>query len=201
LEQDHGDGANLTTNDLQAAADVAGIDLPHAIANIVLSLSHFDPDYVAKDADVADLAAYRLVKSGDEQRFTLGVAYPAMKADAQRAADGYRDFISPEALEKTAWTWLTKSRDVNLFHSGDPAHAGHFTPTESYIWRGPDWEVPSPVDGKCYKVCKGDWMLGGVWDTHGWSLVKAGRVNGWSPEGGAKRRIPTAARLAQLRSI
>jgi len=200
LESDHGDGANIATDALQAAADAAGIELPQAVANIVLALSHFNPAMAEKETGVVDLAAYRVMKSASEQQFTLGVAYPAMKADAQVAADGHRDFISPEALEKTAWTWLTQFRDVNLFHSGDPAHSGHFTPTESYIWRGPDWEVASPVDGNTYKVCKGDWMLGGVWDDHGWALVKSRAVNGWSPEGGARRVTPSAKRLAQLRS-
>lgn len=139
-------------------------------------------------------AAYRVSKAVEERRFTLGVAYPAMKADVNVAADGHRDFVSPEVLENTAWNWLIKHRDVNLFHQAGTM--GHFTPTESYIWRAPDWEVESPVDGKPYVVRKGDWVLGGVWDTFGWGLVKSRLVNGWSPEGGAKRRVPAPERLA-----
>ena len=178
---------------LQGAADAAGIPLDQAAKNIVSTLAS-----AADKGELGGLAALRVVKSSAEQRFTLGVAYPAMKADAQRAADGHRDFVSPRALEKTAWEWLTKYRDVNLFHQDNTA--GHFTPTESYIWRGPDWEIESPVDGKPYVVKAGDWMLGGVWDDLGWAYVKAGLVNGWSPEGGARRVRPTTERLAQLRS-
>ena len=145
-----------------------------------------------------NLAAYRVLKSTNEQRFTLGVAYPAMKADVARAADGHRDFVSEEVLEKTAWEWLAKFRDVGLFHRDGTE--GHFTPTESYIWRAPTWKVDSPVDGKPYLVCKGDWVLGGVWDDYGWTMVKSGLANGWSPEGGARRSTPTAERLALLRA-
>src|ERR1035441_6442247 len=41
-----------------------------------------------------------------------------MKADTARAADGHRDFVGAEALEATAWSWMTKSRDIGLFHQG-----------------------------------------------------------------------------------
>lgn len=143
-------------------------------------------------------AACRVVKTMDERRFTLGVAYPAMKPDASKAADGFRDFVSSEVLEKTAHEWLHKHRDVNLFHQDSTS--GHFTPAESYIWRAPDWEISSPVDGKPYVVKSGDWILGGYWDEYGWELVKAGLVNGWSPEGTARRSTPSPERLAQLRS-
>ena len=138
-----------------------------------------------------------VVKSVEERRFTLGVAYPAMKPDATKAADGHRDFVSPEVLEKTAHEWLRKYQDVNLFHQDDTS--GHFTPAESYIYRGPDWTVTSPVDGSEYVIKAGDWMLGGYWDDYGWELVKAGLVNGWSPEGTARRSKPSPERLAQLR--
>ena len=143
-------------------------------------------------------AACRVVKAAEDKRFTLGVAYPAMKPDASKAADGFRDFVSPEVLEKTAHEWLHKHRDVNLFHQDSTS--GHFTPAESYIWRAPDWEIASPVDGKPYVVKSGDWILGGYWDEYGWELVKAGLVNGWSPEGTARRSKPSPERLAQLRS-
>ena len=140
------------------------------------------------------MAAYSLVKSASmlEQRFTLGLAYPAMRPDAAKAADGHIDFVSEEVLEQTAWNWLKKYRDVGLFHT--EGTEGHFEPTESYIWRADDWHTGGGV------IRKGDWLLGGVWDEFGWNLVKKGLVNGWSPEGTARRSKPTAERLAQLRS-
>lgn len=194
---DHGDCRHLTLTRLQGAADAAGTDIPHVVSNLVLALAHHAPS-MAKEVQAVqtDLTACRVVKTTEERRFTLGVAYPAMKADVARAADGHRDFVSPEVLEKTAWEWLAKSRDVNLFHQRETL--GHFTPTESYIWRGPDWQVDSPVDGKPYVVKAGSWLLGGVWDELGWAYVKAGLVNGWSPEGGARRSVPTPERLAQV---
>jgi hypothetical protein len=196
LEDPHDEPGHITTDTLQKAAAAAGTDIVHVVGNIVLALSHFNPS-LAKHAP-GNLAAYRVLKSTNEQRFTLGVAYPAMKADVARAADGHRDFVSEEVLEKTAWEWLAKFRDVGLFHRDGTE--GHFTPTESYIWRAPTWKVDSPVDGKPYLVCKGDWVLGGVWDDYGWTMVKSGLANGWSPEGGARRSTPTAERLALLRS-
>ena len=167
--------------------------IEQALEKVVLTLGVTLPE-----PDEAPFVATRVVKATDERRFTLGVAYPAWKADAGRAADGHRDFVSAEVLEKTAHEWLAKYRDVNLFHQDGTS--GHFTPAESYIWPAPDWTVTSPVDGSSYTVCKGDWILGGYWDEYGWDLVKARLVNGWSPEGTARRSTPTPERLARLRS-
>lgn len=145
-----------------------------------------------------DMMALNLLKATEERRYTLGVAYPAMKVDVAVAQDGHKDFTSPEVLEKTAWTWLSGHGDINMFHRG--GSEGHATPVESYIYRGPDWHVESPVDGKTYVVKAGDWMLGSVWDEYGWELVKAKLSNGWSPEGGARRVRPDAERILELRS-
>lgn len=191
--------ASIDCHDLEAAAKDAGIGVPQVVSNLVLALSHVSPS-LAKDvlAVPTPYAACRVVKSADERRYTLGVAYPAMKADAGKAADGHRDYVAPEVLEKTAWEWMTKHRDINLFHRDGTS--GHGTVVESYIYRGPDWEIPSPVDGAPYVVKAGDWMLAATWDDYGWTLVKAGLINGWSPEGGARRITPSPERLAQLRS-
>lgn len=153
---------------------------------------------LVKGSDDSEVA-YRVVKATRERQFTLGLAYPAMVADKGRAADGFIDAVSAEVLEETAWAWLGKYRDVNLFHSDNPSESGHFTPTESYIYRGPDWVQNSPVDGDSYTIKAGDWLLGGVWDDYGWAAVKARLVNGWSPEGTARRGVPTPEFLAQLR--
>lgn len=164
--------------------------LAKAAAQLADSLTPMEP--------MADTAAVQVLKASDERRYTLGLAYPAMKPDSARAADGHIDFVSAEALEKTAWDWMTKHREIGLFHRD--GYEGHATVVESYIYRGPDWQVTSPVDGSEVVIKAGDWMLGTVWDEYGWTLVKAGMVRGWSPEGGARRTKPTAERLAQLRS-
>jgi hypothetical protein len=185
---------------LQDAADQAGTDIPGVISNLVrtLAICEFNPVNKTTPGASENLAATHVVKAVEERRYTLGVSYPAMRTDVSVAADGHRDFVSAETLEKTAWEWMTKHRDVGMFHR--KGTEGHATVVESYIYRGPDWTVPSPVDGNDYVVKAGDWMLGTVWDQHGWELVKAGLIRGWSPEGGARRSTPNAERLSQLRS-
>jgi hypothetical protein len=192
---DHGDSRNLTIVDLRSAADAAGITIDQAATNISAAISKgtslksaFDSAYVS----------CQVVKSSDERRYTLGLAYPSMKPDVSVAADGHRDFVGPDALETTAWEWMTKHRNINLFHKDGTS--GHGTVVESYIWRGPDWEIASPVDGQTYSIVKGDWLMGAIWDSYGWALIKNGLVNGWSPEGTARRSEPTAERKASLRS-
>ena len=188
---------HITIGDLEAAAKEAAISLQQAAENIVLTLNGAIRKTLWLPEPPA-YAEYRLVKSTEERQFTLGVAYPAMKPDMGRAADGHRDFVGPEALEKTAHEWLAKYRDVSMFHKDGTS--GHFTPAESYLWPAPDWVTVSPVDGKEYRICKGDWLLGGYWDDYGWAAVKAKLANGWSPQGTAKRSIASAERLKQLRS-
>ncbi len=148
-----------------------------------------------KDID-PDRAECQVIKATVEQRYTLGIAYPAMKTDVAVAQDGHRDFVSAEALEKCAWSWMAKNRDIGLFHQDGTE--GHGTVVESYIWRADPWVIKA-ADGT-QTVNLGDWLLGVQWDDHGWDLVKAGLVRGWSPEGRARRSIPDAARLSELRS-
>ncbi|MEM0142434.1 MAG: XkdF-like putative serine protease domain-containing protein [Candidatus Parvarchaeum sp.] len=201
LEDDHGDDRNITTATLEDAANAAGLTLDDVIENINLAYGHFDPNFHKAASSTPDMVAYHLIKSRctEERRFTLGVAYPAMKADVGIAADRHRDFVQPEVLEEAAWKWLATSRRVNIFHDSSPLAEGHFTPTESYIYRGPDWVVKSPVDGRKYVIKSGDWLIGGIWDEAGWEAVKAGHITGWSPEGIVKRKIPERRTLSQLR--
>jgi hypothetical protein len=197
--EDHGDVRNITTLTLQGAADWAGTDIAGVLENMNETLKGASPKTLTGGKIQKErYAAVNVVKAADEQRYTLGLAYPAMRPDSARAADGHIDFVSEEVLEKTAWNWMAKSRDVNLHHQGGTS--GHATVVESYIYRGPDWLIESPMDGKKYAIKAGDWLLGTVWDEYGWNLVKNGYINGWSPQGGAKRATPTQARLAQLRS-
>lgn len=155
-----------------------------------------DTDMAAVKSETVGL---QVLKAQEERRYTLGLAYPAMVAPG-RGADHFNDFISEEALEKCAWEWMANRRSIGLFHQDRPELEGHATVVESYIYRGPDWHVVSPVDGSEVVIKAGDWLLATVWDEVGWELVKTRKVNGWSPEGGARRRVPTAERLAQLRS-
>ena len=136
--------------------------------------------------------AYRVLKSAPELRLTTGLAYPAMKADVARARDGHRDFASKDVLRKCAHAYL-RNPGVSLHHAAGTD--GHARVVESYVWPdgAPDWQVGDVV------IKEGDWLVTVVWDEETWPLVKAGVINGWSPEGAARRAVPDASRLAQLR--
>lgn len=138
-----------------------------------------------------------VVKSTEEQRYTLTVAYPANKPDVAIAQDGHRDFASAEAVEKAAWSYLRQSPRIGLWHQDGTDGAG--TVCESYIYRGPDWRVTA-ADGSEQIIKSGDWLMGIIWDDASWPLVKQGLIGGVSPQGRAKRRTPSREALANLRS-
>jgi hypothetical protein len=200
-DNDHGDpDAHITMADLQAAADADSVSAAQAAANIVTTVTlmaagELPGGATDQAAAKAEICAVNIIKTVPARQYSLGPAYPAMVAPG-KGADGFNDFISEDALEKAAWSWMTKSRQIGLFHQD--GLEGHATVVESYIYRGPDWHVVSPVDKQAYVIKSGTWMLGTVWDSHGWELVERGLVNGWSPEGAAQRAIPTPERLAQL---
>lgn len=151
---------------------------------------------VPESAD-ASLTACQVVKATAPQRYSLGLAYPAMRPDVARARDGHRDFVSAEALEKCAWEYMTRYRDIGMWHK--EGTEGHADVVESYIWRAPDWHIRTPT-GQEVVIKAGDWLLGTVWDEHGWEQVEQGLIAGWSPEGGARRDYtPSPERLAELR--
>lgn len=120
--------------------------------------------------------------SGEPQKYVLGLAYQAGKDPRiARGADGARDFFTPEELEKACWSFLPGGAQVGLFHADGTL--GHMTVTESYIYRGPDWDQGDDVVIKA-----GDWLIGGICDDIAWQLVKSGKVTGFSPQGVARRR-------------
>ncbi|MFF1284297.1 XkdF-like putative serine protease domain-containing protein [Streptomyces sp. NPDC058299] len=122
-----------------------------------------------------------------EQRYVLGVAYQAGRDPRiKRGADGGRDFFSKEELEKAAWGFLPKGATVGLFHAD--ATEGSATVVESYIYRGPDWDLGNDV-----VVKSGDWLLGAILDERAWQLYKSGQITGWSPQGSARRITPRSS--------
>lgn len=116
-----------------------------------------------------------------EQRFVLGIAYQAGRADSiTKGADGARDYFPPEELEKAAHAYARGDRSIGLFHIDGTE--GHAEVVESYIYRGPDWLVGDVI------VKSGDWLIGAVLDEPAWQLYKADKITGWSPQGRARRR-------------
>jgi hypothetical protein len=138
-------------------------------------------------------AGLAVLKSDAERRYTLGLAYPADRADVTVALDGFRDFVGKDALEQAAWSFLRKGARVGLHHQDGTE--GHGTVVESYIYRGPDWPQPNG-----YIVKANDWLIGVIWDEPTWQAIKGGEFNGFSPQGRARRRTPSAKALASLRS-
>ena len=190
---DHGDPRTLTTEDLRAAADQAGTDVPGVVANIVRTLSLHRGRQAG--APRGEYAAVKMLGSEPERRFTLGLAYPANRPDVGKAADGFRDFVSLEALEEAAWSFMRKGGGIGIQHMDGTE--GHGTVVESYLWPSDEpWQSPT---GQV--VRKGDWVLGVIWDEPTWAAIKAGELNGFSPQGAARRRMPSAAALANLRSF
>ena len=179
------DADAIDWHDLQAAAKDAGID-PHAAAENILH--GCEAMQARKESEVG----VEVLKAEPERRYTLGLAYGANLPDVGKAADGFRDFAGPTALEDAAWSFLRKGASVGLHHQDGTE--GHGTVVESYIWRGPDWPQPNG-----YVVKAGDWLVGTVWDEPTWQLIKSGELNGYSPQGSARRRKPSPEALAQLR--
>lgn len=158
---------------------------------------------VSQDSNPADTQygseaiAGVVVKSADEKRYTLTVAYPCNKADISKARDGFRDYAGADAVEQAAWNYMTKSRNIGAYHADGTDGAGEVV--ESYIYRGPDWTVEA-ADGSSQVIKSGDWLLGVRWSPDTWEAIKRGDIGGVSPQGKAMRREASPAGLAGLRN-
>lgn len=127
-----------------------------------------------------------VIKSVEEQRYVLGVAYQAGRDERiTKGMDGARDYFEPAELEKAAWSYIPNGARVNLFHNDQLE--GHAQVVESYIWRGDPW-VMKGDDGTEVVVKAGDWLVGAILDPIAWDLYKSDRITGWSPQGTATRR-------------
>lgn len=136
-----------------------------------------------------------VVKSDDERKYTLMVAYPADSADVGVARDGFQDFASAGEVEKACWSYMEKSRQIGAFHKDGTEGLG--TLVENYIYRGPDWLLKAADDTE--QVIKaGDWLWGVRWSDEGWNLIKSGEGRGASPQGDANRRTPSPTDVAKV---
>ena len=149
------------------------VDTPERAAAVAKALEEFDASPTA------------VVKESAEQRYVLGVAYQSgPDPRIGMGADGGRDYFQPVELEKAAWSYIPNGAGVNLFH--DDRITGHATVVESYVYRGPDWQITGP-DGSVTVVKAGDWLVGAILDDVAWQLYKEDRITGWSPQGTATR--------------
>lgn len=169
----HGDPANITLADLQAAADAAGISLVRAAANILQTITGTLED---NEPDPG---------TGEEDHFLLGVAYqPGRDSQILKGADGRRDFFTPRELEKAAWSFMIGGHQHGLFHLDGTEGTDAIQTVESSIYRNP---IPWIVDDDLW-VRKGTWTVGVLTDDKVWDLKKQGRIRGMSPQGGARQR-------------
>lgn len=153
---------------------------------------------IAKEVEYPDteIAACSIIKSVEESRVTVGLAYPADRPDVAVAADGHIDFAGKSAVERACWSFTAKSRSIGLHHQDGTE--GHGEVVESGIHRGPDWVIKGE-DGQDKIIKEGDWVMAVKWDKPTWELIKSRRLNGLSPQGRAKRGTPTPDALANLR--
>jgi hypothetical protein len=179
-DDDHGDPRQIVLSDLAAAANANGTSPEMVAATVSASLlAATAPEVVLVDSD-------GIAKAGSEpQRYVLGVAYqPGQDPRIAKGLDGGRDFFTEEELEKAAWSFLRNGPRVGMFHvDGTDQNGGAATVVESYVWRGPDWDL-----GDGIVVTKGTWLIGAILDERAWDLKQAGKLNGFSPQGVARRR-------------
>jgi hypothetical protein len=194
---------------MQAAADAQSISLAEASQNLVTTLDIDTEDeddsasllvspLLARDDEVErggspyeegtdhydrtrpEAALSTLLRADKEKQYTLSVAW-GLEPDKRKAADGHRAVIKPEVLEETAWNFM-RNRKVGLYHQDGTE--GHGEVVESYIYRGPDWEMVDATGAK-QLIRAGYWLVGNVWDKAAWGLIKRGLLNGLSPQGSA----------------
>ena len=138
-----------------------------------------------------------VIKSDDEQRYVLMVAYPAMKADTAVAQDGHRDFGQAPVIEQACFNFMRKGCKLGMWHKDGNEDCGEVV--ENYIYRGPTWVTKSD-DGTEQIIEPDDWLVGMILKPEVFAMYKAGIIGGASPQGKAKRRIPDPSTLARLRS-
>lgn len=149
-------------------------------------------DRIAPGVPVPDEVREIAKTTEPEQQFILGLAYRAGADPAiAKGMDGGRDFFSKAELERAAHSFMLNGPVSGLFHADGTE--GHVTFVESGIHRGPDWDA-----GNGLVLKDGDWFLGALCDDMAWKLVKSGKVQGFSPQGLAKRRPPAAMQRSDL---
>lgn len=190
LEDTHGDARSLVTADLQAAADQADISIAETVANIVVSLSHFDPS-LAKSVETEG----RILKSSDADRFLLMVAYSPNRMPL-RGADGFVDVVSPEVLEKACWRFAENGYRLGVDHKPGGEDAGRVV--ENTIYRNPIPWVTKDAAGNKVAIREGDWLVGVILTPKAWEDYRNDRWGGISLQGRAKRRPADPATLARV---
>jgi hypothetical protein len=156
-------------------------ELAEAFKDDLAVLATDTPAVLLKWLGQAQPDEYRVLKTDDTQRYTLGVAYPVDEVDA------HGDFTDAAELEKAAWLFMEDviaKGEAGVGTDHEDGTDGAAQVVESYIYRGPQW-----VDEESGEVVAkaGDWLVGAVWSEAGWERVQKGELVGWSIQGLATR--------------
>lgn len=184
----HGDSRHITLTDLRSAAEAAGLSVVDAASNLTKSVAAVSK---AVRTDVAGL----VIKADDAKRFLLTVAYPAWKPDVAIAADGHIDVAPADIVERACWNFMRKGARLGMWHQREVTDEAEVV--ENYIYRGEPW-VMKAANGTEQIIMPDDWLVGIVCSPATWALYKSDAIGGVSPQGGARRRTPSADTLARV---
>ena len=157
-------------------------------------------DTVGKPIEKNDAFTVEIIKaSSDELKIVYGVVLDPYVEDA------HGDIIPPKEVERTAHSWMQKSRLIGLEHSG----MAKAEPVES-------WLVPYPSDEDYQKAMKGEphqatrskfgsdmvhsgtWIIGTKLGDEEWKAVKDGKLNAYSIGGFGKRKTIAQSALPKV---
>jgi hypothetical protein len=131
----------------------------------------------------ANKAAYVVVKSSDEKRFTLGPFYIPDRLDA------HDEFTTPDTLQEGIWDYVRKGkRDIMLQHGR--RRAGEWVELMAWPYETEvEMQMPGMTKGVVRKATlpAGTAYMGVVWEPWAWKKVKAGELRGLSMGGFAHR--------------
>jgi hypothetical protein len=186
-DDDHGDDDNITWDDLEDAADAADIDPETAAINLLSATEH--------EVDKSEYSG-SVLKADAKNHVLLMVAYSCNKMP-HRGADGYRDIVSAETLQKACWRFMENGCPVNVGHQGGYAGATHIV--ENYTWPSPTPWVIKGANGSEQVVRQGDWLVAFKLDDADWEAYEKGLIGAASPEGDCRRIAPRPETLAAMR--
>ena len=123
------------------------------------------------------------VFKADEKRFTLGPWYIPNKQDA------HGEWTDSEELQKALWNYVKSGdRRIRLQHNKDVV-AGEWV--ETMTWPYPVTVPIKKADGTedSHTYPAGTVFMGVQWEPWAWSMVKAGKLTGYSIGGKAERML------------
>lgn len=178
----HPGAASITWQDIEAAAQDAGISPEEATRNMEQAVEQMTGC---------------VVKANEEKRFLLMVGYSPNRLP-KRGADGFLDIASPDVVEKAAWRFMLNGHGAGLMHKKGGEDA--FRVVESSVYRNPEPWIVKAADGSTQTIREGDWLIGVVCSEPTWDEYKKGRWGSGSLQGGARRARPRPETLARQRS-